>query len=143
MPSKYDQALIDKLTKTLESVYVKQWGNLTATAQRYGLTRGQLQGIMSNYPAVHDAYKAGDETLVDMCVATFYRAATATIRGVNTQATGRILQAKRPDEWTPVQKVEQVNGYAKPGAEEEGSDAAGRLTLVNGGAPPAHDGTRD
>ena len=150
MASKYTDKQLRNIADGLEDALLEEWGNVTAAAKRLGLTRGQLMGLVSNHSRIASAYKAAWEMLVDKCQAAWFRAGSGSEKGINTQATGRILQAQRPDDWNPVQRVEDVTGYAKPGAKREagedddGGTAAPRLTLVaNGGAPPGKDGTRD
>ena len=136
---KYSAKVVGQIAREMREAHLAAWGNLTETAAKWDLTRHQLQGLIANYEAVRVNYHAAREELADRCEATYFRCGSGDLRGVNTQACGRILQALRPEIWNPVKRYEEVgDGYRRPTDEEKSgkvaaSELPGGCSVVSGG----------
>jgi len=131
---KCTEELAREIVVDLEARMMKHSGNVTKVARSYGLTRHELMGGVQRFSFLREAYDNAWEALLDECVETWMKCGAGKLKGVNTQATGRILAAKRPNEWAPVTKVDESPGYRRPDSEDRKEMERGfKPTVLRGG----------
>ena len=138
-PRKYSDKQIRELAEKLpDAVYDNDW-DVTKAAQALGLEDGySLRGLMANYPLLQSAYKRGVERVLDSVQGTYIRAANGKERGLNTQASGRLLAAQRPDDFADTSRVQHtVESFSPPEQEDKKDDQPSAFAVImgNGGAP--------
>ena len=144
--SKYTGAELTAIADKLPELVYEHRGSLVDIAQELGLPRQALVALQTNYPAIAAALKEGDELIADRVGRQLLDVALnpADWRGINVTSQIFSLKALRGSKWNPPNKVElDDSGYRQPAEEEKESDTGARLTVVNGGAPPGDDGTRE
>ena len=139
MAKKFTSNEVANICNKLPGLLHKHAGNGTKAAADLGLESfNVLRGLMSNYPSIQDAYNRGFDLITQEVLEAHLGAAMDRRRGMNTQASGRYLQAAMPDRFNPAQRVEDVTGYAKPAASDEaarrGINEWKRERLIQAGA---------
>jgi hypothetical protein len=144
--SKYTSQELATIVAKLPELILEHRGSLIDVATSLGMPRRSLIALRTSYPAVEDAIKEGDELLADKVERQLLEVALdpKEWRGINVTAGIFSLKALRGARWNPPSKVElDDSGYRQPAEEEKERDTGARLTVVNGGAPPGDDGTRE
>ena len=134
---KYSEQQIQDIADNLPAAYEATNGNFAATAERLGLSRGQLSGIVSKYPDVQVQFKESSDKLLDRVESMLHEIALnpQDWRGINVSSAIFLLKSKRREVYGDRQTIEvQDSGYAA-GAKQEREEESERpsLTVLGGG----------
>jgi hypothetical protein len=129
---RYDPEFIEWVASEIEEAHYGDFGDLSKTAARFGLRRGQLQALIANYPEISEPYNEARERLADWCEATAFKNAVGVESGRSGHIAVKVLQQLRPERWKSPDRVEtEERGYRAPKPEEKDAVADGAtLTVV-------------